>query len=186
VYDSRWVLYRGIWITFKRVQYMQKISFTSHVIRVVVGCHIEEITVICPTPYINEDYDKFPCGKCAVCLQRRALGWIFRLQKEAERSSSAFFITYSYDTDHVPISENGYMSLSKRHFQLYMKKLRKMHKKFLPAVKLSYYTAGEYGSEKTRPHYHSIMFNLDLEIILGKSMAWQCLNFPHIYIVGNY
>jgi len=62
-----------------------------------------------------------------------------------------------------------------------MKKLRKQNPE-----KISYYTAGEYGSERTRPHYHSIMFNLDLEIILGKSMAWQCINFPHIYMDGKY
>lgn len=43
-----------------------------------------------------------PCGKCEPCRKRHASGWAFRLMLEAENLGSAFFITLSYDTQHVP------------------------------------------------------------------------------------
>jgi hypothetical protein len=45
-----------------------------------------------------------------------------------------------------------------------MKRLRKLNKE-----KIIYYSVGEYGGRTMRPHYHSIMFNVDIETI---DMAW--------------
>ena len=80
--------------------------------------------------YTNKTFH-LPCGKCIECLARRVSGWSFRLLKEAELSSSAFFVT------------------------LWMKRLRK-----LETNKLKYYLCGEYGGKTKRPHYHVILFNL--------------------------
>lgn len=96
-----------------------------------------------------------PCGRCPPCRQRRVDAWTFRLQKEQERSISTEFITLTYDTTHVPITDNGFMTLRKRDFQLFMKLLRKTNDH-----KLVYYACGEYGTQKKRPHYHIILFNL--------------------------
>lgn len=96
-----------------------------------------------------------PCGRCPPCRQRRVDGWTFRMQQEQLRSVSTEFITLTYDTDHVPITDNGFMTLNKRHFQLFMKLLRKTNEH-----KLVYYACGEYGTKKKRPHYHIILFNL--------------------------
>jgi len=95
-----------------------------------------------------------PCGRCPPCKKRRVDGWVFRLMQEDRVSSSAHFVTLTYDTQHVPISPNGFMTLSKDDFQKYMKRLRKM-----TTNKLKYYVAGEYGSNNLRPHYHAIIFN---------------------------
>lgn len=84
-------------------------------------------------------------------------GWSFRLVKEEAVSASSYFITLTYNTDHVPITKNGFMSLQPRDVQLYFKRLRKVH-----TNKIRYFIVGEYGGRTNRPHYHAIMFNVDI------------------------
>ena len=107
----------------------------------------------------------FACGKCVNCKRRHASQWSFRLSQEERRSTSAFFITLTYNTDKVPITKKGYMSLDKKDFQKYMKRLRKLENE-----KLKYYAVGEYGSKTLRPHYHIIIFNAKIENI---EKAWS-------------
>ena len=113
-----------------------------------------------------------PCGRCPPCKIRRVNGWVFRLLEEEKRSSNAHFVTLTYDTTHVPISEHGFMTLQKRDFQLYMKRLRKL----CPAT-LKYYAVGEYGSANNRPHYHAIIFNVHDSVLFHD--AWM-LGAVHI------
>lgn len=98
-----------------------------------------------------------PCGKCPPCKLRRIQGWVFRLQKEEERSLCAHFVTLTYDTTQVPITEHGFMSLHKPDLQRFFKKLRKIKGNY----NVKYYAAGEYGSIRKRPHYHAIIFNVE-------------------------
>jgi len=95
-----------------------------------------------------------PCGKCPPCKLRRVNSWVFRLLQEERVSEYAHFITLTYDTDHVPITNNHYMSLVKRDLQLFFKRLRKR------GHTVRYYAVGEYGSTHRRPHYHAIIFGL--------------------------
>lgn len=97
-----------------------------------------------------------PCGRCPPCKIRRVNSWVFRLLEEEKVSSSAFFVTLTYDTSTVPISDNGFMTLRKSDFQDYMKRLRKL----CDGYTLKYYAVGEYGSIRSRPHYHAIVFNV--------------------------
>lgn len=126
--------------------------------------------MVCDTPFYVQpkagvEKVPVPCGRCPPCKLRRVNSWVFRLLEEDKVSSSAYFVTLTYDTTHVPISENGFMTLSKRDFQLFMKRLRK-----LCDVPLKYYAVGEYGTNNHRPHYHAIIFNVpDPEIF---SVAW--------------
>lgn len=122
-----------------------------------------------------------PCGKCPECLKRRVSGWSFRLMQEEKVSSSAFFITLTYDTTHVPISRNGYMTLNKRDVQHWMMRLRKHTASRHPEFRLppdhpdfrsiKYYLCGEYGSDNVRPHYHAIIFNVPDLIYIDQT--WQ-------------
>lgn len=107
-----------------------------------------------------------PCGKCHPCKSKRVSGWSFRLLKEAEVSSSAFFVTLTYDNDHCPTTDNGFMTLKKSDIQGFFKVLRRANKE-----KLKYYVAGEYGGKYGRPHYHIILFNATLESLIGKAYA---------------
>lgn len=116
----------------------------------------------CITPFQKTDkkagqYISVPCGKCPECLKRRASGWSFRLMQQDKISNNALFVTLTYDTEHVPLSRNGFMTLDKTDVQKFFKRLR-FH---LPPShpKISYYVAGEYGGKNNRPHYHAIIFN---------------------------
>lgn len=115
----------------------------------------------------------FPCGTCIPCKQRRVNGWAFRLQKELERSSSALFITLTYDNEHVPITKNGFMNLNKKHVQDFFKRFRKRQKE-----KIKYYLAAEYGGKTKRPHYHIILFNADKKFI-DEDLKLTWLNGEH-------
>lgn len=104
-----------------------------------------------------------PCGRCPNCVKRRVSQWSFRLMQEAKSKDtiSAHFITLTYDTTNVPLTPCGFMDLSKRHLQLFFKRLRKS----LPGRKVKYYAVGEYGGKSYRPHYHVILFNVDINKI---------------------
>lgn len=113
-----------------------------------------------------------PCGKCPSCVKRRASAWSFRLMQQERDSVSAFFITLTYDTEHVFITKKGFMGLNKRDLQLFFKRLRTLHDDLWdverpttqpPSIK--YYAVGEYGGRSHRPHYHAIIFNSRVELI---------------------
>lgn len=112
----------------------------------------------------TEEKTSVPCGKCPKCLSRRISGWSFRLMREFEapHTESGHFVTLTYDTAHVPITDNGFMSVQKRDCQLFFKRLRKAHP---PNSNIRYYLAAEYGGKTKRPHYHAIMFNVNRELI---------------------
>lgn len=99
----------------------------------------------------------FPCGKCPLCLKKRINHWSFRIQKEMQRSVNNRFITLTYNEDNYPSD----MSVSKRHVQLFIKRLRYYHaisskEKTQP---LRYIAVGEYGANTHRAHYHLLLFN---------------------------
>lgn len=137
----------------------------------------------CISPYYARVKDRWiptPCGRCPPCKKRRVDSWVFRLLQEDKRSTSAHFITLTYNTDHVPISSNGFMTLDKRAFPLYMKRLRKLvsglSSLYGPSLDgviptLKYYACGEYGSKNHRPHYHAIVFNVPDEAMFFD--AWH-------------
>lgn len=105
-----------------------------------------------------------PCGKCISCVLRRRKGWTLRLLEETKVSTSAAFITLTYD-DNFLHWENGIPSLSKEHVQLWIKRLRKRVDTYFPSDKsIKYYAVGEYGGQTLRPHYHAIMYNLPIHM----------------------
>lgn len=63
------------------------------------------------------------------------------------------FITLTYSDTFLPLNN----TLSKRHLQLFFKRLRKS----LPKTRIAYFAVGEYGDQTNRPHYHALVFNHD-------------------------
>jgi len=61
------------------------------------------------------------------------------------------------------------MSLCKRDFQLFIKRLRKSTNGS-DRTQIKYYAVGEYGGHTKRPHFHAIMFNTDITLLQN---AWQ-------------
>lgn len=97
-----------------------------------------------------------PCGKCPNCIKRKVSAWSFRLMAEEKISTSAHFVTLTYNSKYVPLTKKGFMQISKNDLQLFFKRLRKRSKN-----KIKYYAVGEYGGNTLRPHYHIILFNAD-------------------------
>lgn len=136
-----------------------------------------------------------PCGRCVLCLKRRSAAWAFRLGEEQKISTSAAFLTFTYDTEHIPISKNGRMTLNKKHYQDFTKRLRQ-ETKYLTTTPLKYYACGEYGDKLHRPHYHAIMFNLPQKALINSDLlhsSWgqgnidiQPCNGATIRYVTNY
>jgi len=100
--------------------------------------------------------------------------------QEYLRSTNAYFVTFTYDDNSAPKTLKNFMSLSKKDFQLYMRRLRHDAGKGL-----KYYVCGEYGPLTYRPHYHAIIFNCDLKYIIGET-AKQAELHPEYYLDGRF
>lgn len=128
---------------------------------------------MCLTPFrvVRDEVSiSVPCGKCEKCTARRISGWSFRLMQQDRKSISSYFLTLTYEPQRCPVTKAGYMSLVKRDLQLFFKRLRKSHEKTL-LDPIKYYACGEYGGKSFRPHYHVIIFNIELELMIGKRHA---------------
>lgn len=123
---------------------------------------------------------KVPCGKCYECRKKRIDDWCFRLRAEEFSSPTAHFVTLTYNPEHVPISPNGFMTLSKSDVQNFHKRLRKLSS-------FKYFTAGEYGGRTTRPHYHGIYFGVLDSSYFGNawSLGGEPLGNVHIGTVTS-
>lgn len=114
------------------------------------------------------DFEKFvnvPCGKCEQCLKSKARGWAYRILKEAEQYENNYFITLTYDDEHLPVRyiKGNYVStLIKNEISDFNKKLKTYLKRRGLNSDFRFYGIGEYGSNTFRSHYHVIYFNLDL------------------------
>lgn len=99
------------------------------------------------------------CGQCVGCRLSRAQAWAVRCMHEASLHELNSFVTLTYDDKHVP--SDG--SLCYRHFQLFVKRLRKQFACFdVTSWQMvpRYYMCGEYGEQGNRPHFHACFFGL--------------------------
>lgn len=96
-----------------------------------------------------------PCGQCIECRLQYARNWANRCMLEAQDYDHNWFVTLTYENP--PVSETGCYTLDKRDIQLFFKQLRN-----LSGQKFRYFGCGEYGEKTFRPHYHYIVFGLDL------------------------
>lgn len=116
-----------------------------------------------------------PCGKCSECLKDRKQRWTNRLLMESAcyDPHQVYFITLTYDDSHLVYSSSGVPSLRKSHIQSFIKRLRDFLQRsdkpdvyHGPVATVRYFVSGEYGDRSLRPHYHCILFGVD---ILGYS-----------------
>jgi len=92
------------------------------------------------------------CGQCIGCRLERSRQWACRISHEASLYDQNCFITLTYAPEHLPVDG----SLDVRHYQLFMKKLRKRFGK-----NIRFFHCGEYGERLGRPHYHACLLNFD-------------------------
>ncbi|AXH77871.1 MAG: replication initiator protein [Microviridae sp.] len=112
-----------------------------------------------------------PCGQCLGCRMARSKEWAIRIMHEAQMHDDNCFLTLTY--------EDAPHSVNLKHFQNFMKRLRKQNE----PKKIRLFHCGEYGQVYTIPgdptsepvehpllpeknaigraHYHAILFGHD-------------------------
>jgi len=110
-------------------------------------------------------YVNVPCGHCEECNKSRARGWAYRILEEAKKYENNFFLTFTYEDDHLPLvrfNDSYVNTLVSDEISRFNKKLKTyLHRKKMNS-EFRFYGVGEYGSRTLRPHYHVIYFNLDI------------------------
>lgn len=102
-----------------------------------------------------------PCQQCWGCRLERSRIWAIRCVHENQLYENSEYVTLTYDDKHLPKmkyidgKKEIQPSLLKTDLQKFIKRVRKKHK-------IRYYSCGEYGEKNARPHYHIIMFGLNL------------------------
>lgn len=121
--------------------------------------------------------DVVPCGQCNFCLQTKRADWSFRIQYEAARASTGYFLTMTYEDENLPLTDEGLSTLVKSDLQKFIKRLRKDNV-VATREQLRYYAVGEYGTITQRAHYHAIMLNLSEHIAQRLDRYWP---FGHVH-----
>lgn len=103
-------------------------------------------------------YVSVPCGICYDCLKENARSWAVRCMLEAQQYRYNYFLTFTYDDEHLP----GDRNLRKEDISNFNKKLKIYLSRNGYDSTFRFYACGEYGSTTARPHYHGIYFNLPL------------------------
>lgn len=120
------------------------------------------------------DYQEVPCGKCIECRLQHARQWAIRCMLEAQEHTHNQFLTITYDDQHLPASDwcdesTGEVqgTLRLEDLQQFWKSLRQKltneaEAKGTDPPNIRYFACGEYGKKTLRPHYHAIVFGLDI------------------------
>lgn len=125
---------------------------------------------------VSDDFSmSLPCGRCIGCRLERSRQWAVRIMHESQMYDFNCFITLTFDDEHL-LKECPTGSLSKRHVQLFMKRLRQSTER-----EVRFFACGEYGENFERPHYHFCLFNynfLDKELhSIKNDNRYYCSNF---------
>ncbi len=98
---------------------------------------------------------QIPCNQCIGCKLEKSRQWALRCTHEAKLYKDNCFVTLTYNKKFLPNNN----SLNLKHFQLFMKRLRKKYSH----KTIRFFHCGEYGDKNLRPHYHALLFNHDFD-----------------------
>ena len=136
-------------------------------------------------------FTMLPCGRCTECRIRKVKEWSVRCVAEKKTSESAWFVTLTYNDEHLrfqTVDGVNYPVLVKEDCQKFFKRLRKS---LFGSKKgnIRYFLSGEYGEKTLRPHYHAIIYNLhfdDLKIykVCGKTVYYTSEWLSNIWGLG--
>lgn len=100
-------------------------------------------------------YQVVPCGKCALCRNKKSNEWSCRCSCETLYSTSVpLFVTLTLNNEYLTDK------VDKSVIQKFFKRLRiDLDRNYDYVNPLRYVCVGEYGSRTNRPHYHAIIWN---------------------------
>ena len=141
--------------------------------------------------YHDKQEMMIPCGKCANCRKKDKNRLVSRLTLEDRIAVSAFFVTLTYNDQHLPII-NGVPSLNPKHVTDFIKRVRNylngvgkagpykigvdqkaIHDNLKAQGKnFKYFLVGDYGDVYQRPLYHLILYNIHHEMKIPLTRLW--------------
>ena len=92
---------------------------------------------------------------------------------------SSVFVTLTYNDQTMPISEDGKGNLVPEHLRNWIMRFRKSYR---DQNIVRYFAVGEYGDESERPHYHAILFGVDLNAEKQVFDTWNNEEEPRGFI----
>ena len=119
----------------------------------------------------NENYIEIPCGKCIGCRLDYSRQWANRCMLEAKQYEHNAFITLTYEDASLTYNNGAdrktgevtkVPTLVPEELTKFMKDLRRYYKYHYGEEGIRFYACGEYGSKSDRPHFHIIVFNLNI------------------------
>ena len=145
---------------------------------------------MCKKPInIKDTYVK--CGHCIECLIQKSQEWAFRVESEAKEHDLGVFLTLTYNDKNaiwIDSGEKTLTTLSKRDFQLFMKRIRKKNR-----AQIRFFCCGEYGETYGRAHYHALLFGVKKSVLEEVDEIWGKgyvktgdVNLKSIRYVTNY
>lgn len=104
-----------------------------------------------------------PCRQCFGCRMEYSRQWANRMLLElgCHDPDRCYFITLTYSEDLLPRNGLDFLTLRPDHMTDFLKRLRD-HQSRLSSAKFRFYYSGEYGDENHHPHFHMIVYDLDL------------------------
>lgn len=131
------------------------------------------------THMIDKEYQKIPCLQCSGCIERNSREWAIRCMFEKALWKENYFITLTYDDDHIPIApeelkdtRNGVTyvndgswidnTLIPKDAKDFIDDIRDHYRYHYGHIGIRYFGCGEYGSQTQRCHFHIILFNFPL------------------------
>lgn len=117
-----------------------------------------------------------PCGKCLPCRLAYARKWANRCLLEQKSWRDNWFVTFTYDDEHLHFGKQGFATLFPSDFTAFMKRLRAHYADTWEHDNIRFYMAAEYGDQTYRPHHHACAFNLPLDDLqfYSKSPLGDC------------
>lgn len=122
-----------------------------------------------------------PCGKCALCRDKKVSDWKCRAMCETAVSKHVpFFVTLTYRNEELPID-----GVNKYDVQCFLKRLRSYLSYHGYDEPIRYFAVGEYGKQKGRPHYHLIIWHTPCDSTHDMlKLMEQCWDKGFCYVVA--
>lgn len=111
------------------------------------------------------------CGRCINCriTKQAQLSYLCsrEMLEQYKKGHGNSFVTLTYDDNHIPTNDKGFVTLRKTDLQKFMKRIRRNldYHYGLKSNAFKYLACGELGDANGRPHYHICFFGLSTEIL---------------------
>lgn len=139
--------------------------------------------------YTDYKVQLIPCQNCIGCRLDNSRNWANRGYLESLYSEHNYFVTLTYDEDHLPV-ENEVVTtdgiiyendgswkgiLVPKHVETFLNSIRKIFEREYDHTGIRFICAGEYGENTRRPHYHLILFNcpFPLDTFYNPRLKWK-------------